>query len=64
MLAGTQRRIVVDLPKPMKRERNKLVKATYEIRKSERVQRIKDKGLKNDLEVRKDPTDRREERVA
>lgn len=63
MLAGTQRRIVVDLPEPMKRERNKLAKVAYEIRKSEKLQtRIKDKGLKVELEVRKGPTDRWEKR--
>ena len=54
-LLGLKRRILVDLPEPMKKERNRLAKIAYNIRKSELVHtRIKDKGLDLYFEVRKD----------
>lgn len=57
-LAGTKRRILSDLPVSMKKERRRLAKEAFHIRKSEELQtRIKDKGLKVYLEVRKESTD-------
>lgn len=54
-LGGTKRRIVSDLPVPMKKERNRLSKEAYKIRQVDGLQtRIKDKGLDIFLEVRKD----------
>lgn len=51
-LAGTRRRIVSDLPVPMKKERARLAKQAYDIRKKEGLQtRIKDKGLEVYLEI-------------
>lgn len=58
-LAGTDKRVLTDLPVPMKIERQRIAKAAYGIRQKERLQtRIKDKGLEVVLEVRKDNTDR------
>ena len=54
-LAGSRRRIVTDLPVMMKKERNRLAKEAYEIRKGELLQtRIREKGLSVYLQVRKD----------
>ena len=54
-LLGSKRTILVDLPEPMKKERNRLAKIAYDIRKSELVHtRIKETGLDLYLEVRKD----------
>lgn len=59
LLAGSKRRILVDLPNSMKIERNRLAKEAYYIRKKELLQtRIKDKGLDVYLEVRKKSTDK------
>ena len=45
-LAGTRRRIVTDLPFSMKKERNRLAKEAFKIRKGENFQtRIREKGL-------------------
>ena len=44
-LAGSSRRIVKDLPVQMEKERARLAKVAYRIRKEENIQtRIKDKG--------------------
>lgn len=57
-LAGTKRRILSDLPVAMKKERRRLAKEAFHIRKSERLQtRIKEKGLNVYLEVRKESAD-------
>lgn len=54
-LLNTRKRILTDLPVPMKIERDKIAKVAYKIRKEEKLQtRIKDKGLDLYLEVRKD----------
>lgn len=54
-LAGTKRRIVTDLPVPMKEVRGVLAKEAFKIRHDEKLQtRIKERGLTVSLEVRKD----------
>lgn len=54
-LAGTRRRIVTDLPVSMKKERNRLAKEAFKIRKGEKLQtRIREKGLSVFLQVRRD----------
>ena len=59
LLAGSKRRILVDLPTSMKIERDRLAKEAFHIRKKEDMQtRIKDKGLDVYLEVRKKSTDK------
>lgn len=51
--AGSKRRVLVDLPEDMKKERGRLARKAYEIRQKEEMQtRIKDKGLDVYLEVR------------
>lgn len=63
LLAGSKRRILVDLPNSMKIERDRLAKEAYHIRKRENMQtRIKDKGLDIYLEVRKTSSDKWEKR--
>ena len=63
-LAGSRRRILVDLPVCMKIERDKLAKIAFGVRKNEKLQtRIKDKGLDVYLQVRKDETCTWETRV-
>lgn len=58
-LAGSKKRILTDLPEQMKKERNRLAKIAYEIRKTEQCQtRIKDRGLDLYLEVRKNSTEK------
>ena len=53
-LAGSRRRILIDLPPVMKKERGRLAKIAYQIRKNEQMQtRIRDKGLEVFLEVRR-----------
>ena len=57
-LAGSRRRILPDLPVVMKKERGRLAKEAYQIRKNEKLHtRIRDKGLEVYLEVRKEKTD-------
>ena len=57
-LEGSKRRILSDLPVVMKKERRRLAKQAFTIRKDEELQtRIKDKGLDVFLEVRKKSTD-------
>lgn len=57
-LAGSRRRILVDLPEPMKIERNRLAKRAYDFRKKDQLQtRIRDKGLEVFIETRKLSTD-------
>ena len=57
-LAGSKRRILPDLPVVMKKERGRLAKEAYQIRKTEKLHtRIRDKGLEVYLEVRKEKTD-------
>ena len=57
-LAGTRRRIVTDLPVSMKKERNRLAKEAFKIRKGEKLQtRIREKGLSVFLQVRRDEND-------
>ena len=60
-LGGTKRRIVTDLPISMKKERNRLAKEAFKIRKGfkgEKFQtRIREKGLTVYLQVRKDEND-------
>ena len=57
-LAGTKRRILSDLPVSMKKERRRLAKEAFHIRKNEDLQtRIKEKGLSVYLEVRKEKAD-------
>ena len=57
-LGGSKRRILSDLPVVMKKERRRLAKQAFTIRKDEELQtRIKDKGLDVFLEVRKESTD-------
>ena len=54
-LGGKQKRITSDLPVIMKKERGRLVKEAYKIRKEENLQtRIREKGLQVILEVRKE----------
>lgn len=54
-LAGSKRRILVDLPLPMKKERARLAREAYKIRQHEHLQtRIREKGLDVFLQVRKD----------
>ena len=54
-LGGSKRRILVDLPLPMKQERARLAKAAFNIRKKEKLQtRIRVKDLDVYLQVRKD----------
>lgn len=58
-LGGTKKRILSDLPVVMKKERRRLAKEAYTIRKGEGLQtRIKDKGLDVYLEVRKESVDK------
>lgn len=58
-LGGKRKRITTDLPVKMKRERGKLVKEAYKIRKEEELQtRIRDKELNVVLEVRKEKEDK------
>ena len=58
-LAGSRRRILPDLPVIMKKERSRLAREAYTIRKNENMQtRIRDRGLEVYLEVRKESTDR------
>lgn len=58
-LLKTGKRILIDLPVSMKKERGRIAKIAYNIRKTEKLQtRIKDKGLELYLEVRKDSHDR------
>lgn len=55
LLAGSRRRILVDLPVVMKKERDRLAKVAFEIRQKEKLQtRIIDRGLNVHLQVRKD----------
>ena len=57
-LLNTRKRILTDLPVPMKLERDRLAKAAFKIRKENGLQtRIRDKGLDLYLEVRKDRKD-------
>lgn len=57
-LLKTKKRILIDLPVVMKRERGRLAKIAFEIRKTEKLQtRIKDKGLDLYIEVRKERAD-------
>ena len=57
-LLNTRKRILTDLPVPMKLERDRLAKAAFKIRKENGLQtRIRDKGLDLYLEVRKDKKD-------
>ena len=58
-LAGSRRRTLPDLPVAMKKERGRLAKEAYRIRKkNEKLHtRIRDKGLEKYLEVRKEKTD-------
>lgn len=57
-LVGSRRRILVDLPEPMKIERNRLAKRAYDFRKKDQLQtRIRDKGLEVYIETRKLSTD-------
>lgn len=57
-LAGSRRRILIDLPPVMKRERGRLARVAYQIRKNEQMQtRIRDKGLEVFLEVRRNAGD-------
>lgn len=54
-LAGSRRRILVDLPVGMKKERDRLAKIAYGIRHNEQLQtRIRDRGLDLYLQVRGD----------
>lgn len=54
-LAGSKRRILVDLPLPMKKERARLAREAYKIRQQEHLQtRVREKGLDVFLQVRKD----------
>lgn len=54
-LAGSKRRILVDLPLPMKKERARLAREAYKIRQHEHLQtRIREKGLDVILQVRRD----------
>lgn len=56
-LAKTGKVILTDLPVCMKKERYRLSKLAYDIRKNEELKtRIRDKGLEMVLEVRKDAT--------
>ena len=56
-LAKTGMRILTDLPVPMKKERQRLAKVAYGIRRDEHLKtRIRDTGLDMILEVRKDDT--------
>jgi hypothetical protein len=53
-----KKRILSDLPVPMKQERGRLAKLAYDIRQNEKLQtRIIEKGLSVFLEVRKDKND-------
>ena len=62
-LAGTRRRILSDLPVSMKKERRRIAKEAYYIRKNEKLKtRIKEKGLDVYLEVRKEDEDDWEKR--
>ena len=55
--AGRKKRVLVDLPEAMKRERNRLAKIAYDIRQSEEMKtRIRDKGLDMILEVKEKGT--------
>lgn len=63
-LGGTKKRTLSDLPVVMKKERRRLAKEAFAIRKGEGLQtRIKDKGLDVYMEVRKESTDRWVKRV-
>ena len=57
LYAGMKKRVLVDLPEDMKKERNRLATKACEIRHSEKMKtRIRDKGLGMILEVKpKDP---------
>lgn len=58
-LAGTGKKILTDLPVPMKKERQKLAKAAYGIRRNEKLKtRIRDIGVQMILEVRREANDR------
>ena len=55
---GSRRRVLVDLPEDMKKERDRLAKKAFEIRKNEKKHtRIRGKGLNVWLEVRNDGHD-------
>ena len=57
-LLKTGKRILTDLPVPMKLKRDRIAKKAFKIRKEEKLQtRIKDKGLDLYLEVRKTKSD-------
>ena len=63
-LAGSRRRILPDLPVIMKKERGRLAKEAFNIRKREGLQtRIRDRGLEVLLEVRKERSDQWVKRV-
>ena len=56
-LAKTGMRILTDLPVPMKKERQRLAKVAYGIRRDEHLKtRIRDTGLDMILDVTKDDT--------
>lgn len=58
-LAGSDMRILTDLPVQMKKERARLAKIAYDIRQQEKLKtRIKDRGLEVTLEVRKNDTEK------
>ena len=64
LLAGSKRRILVDLPNSMKTERDRLAKIAYNIRHDEELKtRFKDKGLEVYLEVRKDNSEKWKKRA-
>ena len=57
-LAGSGKTILTDLPVPMKKERQRLAKTAYGIRKGEKLKtRIRDKGLDMVLETRADDSE-------
>ena len=64
-LAGSGKKVLTDLPVPMKKERQRLARVAYKIRQDERLKtRIRDSGLKMVLEVKKETKDKWVERKA
>ena len=62
-LAGKRMRMLDDLPVEMKNTRYKLANIAYEIRKKEKLQtRVRDVGAKIILEVRRNSSDRWQQR--
>ena len=53
LYAGMKKRVLVDLPEEVKKERNRLATKVYEVKHSEEMKtHIRDKGLEMILEVK------------